>query len=143
VRDLYQRKEELWARNGRSNLARQSDFHVIAGFFNMPHSCDMGQTALLPLLRKACRGFFIIRLSCTAQHKIKNAFGWIDGTVTIFESRDPKQQNWSPNRHFTVYCLYICPVIQVVVSLCYLYMRLTPYRVSSPSRQKPMFVLPI
>jgi hypothetical protein len=36
VIDLYSRKEELWARNGRSNLARQSDFHVIDGFFNMP-----------------------------------------------------------------------------------------------------------
>jgi hypothetical protein len=28
--------------NGRSNLARQSDFHVITGFFNMQQSCDMG-----------------------------------------------------------------------------------------------------
>jgi hypothetical protein len=28
-------------RNGRSNLARQSYFHVIAGFFNMPQSCDI------------------------------------------------------------------------------------------------------
>jgi hypothetical protein len=57
VINLYWRKEVLWARNGRSNLARQSDFHVIAWFFNMPQSCDMGQTALLPLRRKACRGF--------------------------------------------------------------------------------------
>jgi hypothetical protein len=47
VRDLYCRKEELWARNGRLNLARQSDFHVIAGFFYMPQSCDMGQTDML------------------------------------------------------------------------------------------------
>jgi hypothetical protein len=46
---LCERKEEVWARNGRSNLARQSDFHVIAGFFNMPQSCDVGQMALLPL----------------------------------------------------------------------------------------------
>jgi hypothetical protein len=61
LRDLYKRKEELWARNGRSNLARQSDFHVITGFFNMPQSCDMGQTALLPLRRKACCGFFRLK----------------------------------------------------------------------------------
>jgi hypothetical protein len=27
---------------------------VIVGFFNMPQSCDMGQTALLPLRWKAC-----------------------------------------------------------------------------------------
>jgi hypothetical protein len=27
-------------------------------FFYMPQSCDMGQTALLPLRRKACCGFF-------------------------------------------------------------------------------------
>jgi hypothetical protein len=43
MRDLCERKEELWARNVRSNLARQSDFHVIAGFLNMPQNCDMGQ----------------------------------------------------------------------------------------------------
>jgi hypothetical protein len=54
MRDLCERKEEVWARNGRSDLTRQSDFHVIAGFFNMPQSYDMGQTALLILRRKAC-----------------------------------------------------------------------------------------
>jgi hypothetical protein len=43
--------------NGRPNFARQSNFYVIAGFFNMPQSCGMGQTALLPLRRKACWGF--------------------------------------------------------------------------------------
>jgi hypothetical protein len=31
---------------------------VIIGFFYMPQSCDMGQTALLPFRRKACWGFF-------------------------------------------------------------------------------------
>jgi hypothetical protein len=36
---------------------RESDFHVIAGFFNMPQSCDMRQTTLHPLRRKACWGF--------------------------------------------------------------------------------------
>jgi hypothetical protein len=48
MRDLCERKEEVWARNGRPNFARQPDFHIIVVFFNMPHSCDMGQTALLP-----------------------------------------------------------------------------------------------
>jgi hypothetical protein len=38
-------KEGVWARNGRSNFARQSDFHVIAEFFHMPQSCNMGQTS--------------------------------------------------------------------------------------------------
>jgi hypothetical protein len=51
VRDLYQRKVELWARNVRSNLTTST---VVVGFFYMPQSCDMGQTALLPLRRKAC-----------------------------------------------------------------------------------------
>jgi hypothetical protein len=32
----------------------KSDFHVIAGLFNMPQISDMGQTALLSLRRKAC-----------------------------------------------------------------------------------------
>jgi hypothetical protein len=58
MRDLCERKQEVWARNGRPNFDRQSDFHVISGFFYMPHICDMGQTALLPLRRKACCGFF-------------------------------------------------------------------------------------
>jgi hypothetical protein len=31
---------------------------VIVGFFYMPQSCDVGPTALLPLRRKACLGFF-------------------------------------------------------------------------------------
>jgi hypothetical protein len=57
MRDLCEQKEEVWARNSRPNFGRQSDFHVIAGFFNMPQSCDMGQTALLPFRRKACWGF--------------------------------------------------------------------------------------
>jgi hypothetical protein len=40
------------------NYGREiANFHVIAGFFNMPQSCDMGQKALLPLRRKACWGF--------------------------------------------------------------------------------------
>jgi hypothetical protein len=34
------------------------DFHVILEIFYMPQICDMGQTALLPLQRKACRRFF-------------------------------------------------------------------------------------
>jgi hypothetical protein len=34
------------------------DLHVSVGFFNMPQSCDMGQTALLSLRGKACIGYF-------------------------------------------------------------------------------------
>ena len=35
-----------------------SDFHVNLGIFYMPQIYDMGPTALLPLRRKACWGFF-------------------------------------------------------------------------------------
>jgi hypothetical protein len=56
-------------RNSWSNLARQSDFHVIDGFFNLQQSCDMGQTALLPLRRKACWGFFLPEKS--------DSFSWV------------------------------------------------------------------
>jgi hypothetical protein len=42
MRDLCERKEEVWERNGRPNFDRQSDFRVIAGFFNMPQSCRRG-----------------------------------------------------------------------------------------------------
>jgi hypothetical protein len=51
-------RRNLWARNGPSNLAQQCDSDVTVGIFYMPQICDMGQTALLPLRRKACWGFF-------------------------------------------------------------------------------------
>ena len=35
-----------------------SDFHINLGIFYMPQIYDMGLTALLPLRRKACCGFF-------------------------------------------------------------------------------------
>jgi hypothetical protein len=40
------------------NLAESSDFHDNLGIFYMLQICDMGQTALLPLRRKACWGVF-------------------------------------------------------------------------------------
>jgi hypothetical protein len=36
------------------NFADNGGFHAIVGIFYMPQISDMGQTALLPLLRKAC-----------------------------------------------------------------------------------------
>jgi hypothetical protein len=53
VGDLYWRKEELWARYGRSNLARNFNLDAITGFFCMLLICDMGQAALHTLWRKA------------------------------------------------------------------------------------------
>jgi hypothetical protein len=49
VRDLCQRKVELWARNGQSNLAYNANSMGIVGVFYMPQSCDTGPMALLPL----------------------------------------------------------------------------------------------
>jgi hypothetical protein len=40
------------------NFADNGDFHVTVGFFYMPQICDMGPTALLPLRRTGCSGFF-------------------------------------------------------------------------------------
>ena len=40
------------------NLTENSDLHATLGIFYMPQICDMGPTALLPLRRKACWGFF-------------------------------------------------------------------------------------
>jgi hypothetical protein len=55
ARDLYQRKVELFmGKKCFDNFGLESDFHVILGIFYMPHICDMGQMALLPLRRKAC-----------------------------------------------------------------------------------------
>jgi len=41
-----------------SNFCLNSDFHANLGIFYMPQIYDMGPTALLPLWRKACWGFF-------------------------------------------------------------------------------------
>jgi hypothetical protein len=55
VRNLQQKKVELFMGKKCSEKFRlESDFHVIPGIFYMPQICDMGQTALLPLQRKAC-----------------------------------------------------------------------------------------
>ena len=40
------------------NFYLNSDFHLNLGIFYMPQIYDMGPTALLPLRRKACCGFF-------------------------------------------------------------------------------------
>jgi hypothetical protein len=40
------------------NLAESSEFHATLGIFYMPQIYDMGQTALRPLRRKSCWGFF-------------------------------------------------------------------------------------
>ena len=48
-----QRKVELWARKTSG-----SNFHLSLGIFYIPQIYDMGPTALLPLRRKACWGFF-------------------------------------------------------------------------------------
>ena len=41
-----------------SNFCLNSDFHVNLGNFYVPQIYDMGPTALFPLRRKACWGFF-------------------------------------------------------------------------------------
>jgi hypothetical protein len=54
------RKGELWARNVRK-FCLNADFHFIfRDLFHALHAVnyDMGPTALLPLRRKACWGFF-------------------------------------------------------------------------------------
>ena len=47
------------------------DFHAYTfGLVYMPQICDMGQTALLPLRRKACWGFF--------RPEKSDGFGWFE-----------------------------------------------------------------
>jgi hypothetical protein len=45
----------------------------MTGFFYMPQICDTGRTALLPLRRKACCGFFRLK-NLTASAGFKPAF---------------------------------------------------------------------
>jgi hypothetical protein len=54
-----QRRERLLVAEGgtlcgREMFGREFDFNVILGIYYMPQICDMGQTALLSLRRKAC-----------------------------------------------------------------------------------------
>ena len=66
ARCLYVRKDARDPSSERRNWGREivwyfclnSDFHVNLGISYMPQICDMGPTALLPLRRKACWGFF-------------------------------------------------------------------------------------
>ena len=53
ARDLYQRRRELLP----MNFASKSVIHERTRFFYMPQSWDMGHILLLPLRRKAFRGF--------------------------------------------------------------------------------------
>ena len=55
ARDLQQRKVEPFVGEKCSDkFGLESEIHVILGIFYMPQIRDMGQTALLPLRRKAC-----------------------------------------------------------------------------------------
>jgi len=47
-----------YGREISGNFAESGDFHVTFDFFYMPHIYGMGPTALFPLRRKACWGFF-------------------------------------------------------------------------------------
>ena len=47
-----------YGREISENSAESGDFHFTFGFFYMPKIYNMGPTALLPLRRKACWGFF-------------------------------------------------------------------------------------
>jgi hypothetical protein len=48
---------ETRARNMAAEFCRRAPI-VFVGFFNMPQIYDMGPTALLPLRRKSCYGFY-------------------------------------------------------------------------------------
>jgi hypothetical protein len=59
---------------------------VIVGFFYMPQSCDMGQTALLPLRRKTCWGFFARKISygyCNQTKSDSAVIVWDTNVITI------------------------------------------------------------
>jgi hypothetical protein len=48
---------ETRVRNMAAEFCRRVPI-MLVGFFNMPQTYDMGPTALLPLRRKACYGFY-------------------------------------------------------------------------------------
>ena len=58
--DARDRSSERWNCGGEivRNFCLNSDFHLNLGIFYVPQIYDMGTTALIPLRRKACWGFF-------------------------------------------------------------------------------------
>jgi hypothetical protein len=52
------RERGNYGREMTGNFAENGDFHAIVGTFYIPQICDMWPTALLPLRRKVCWGFF-------------------------------------------------------------------------------------
>jgi hypothetical protein len=84
VWDLFQRKVELWARNGRSNWAYNATSTAIVGVFYMPQSCD---TALLPLRRKAYWEFFARKIR--RLRPVLNPRTWVP-EASMLTTRPPK-----------------------------------------------------
>jgi hypothetical protein len=120
VRDLQQRKVELFVGEKCSDkFCLQFDFHVIVEIFYMPQICDMWHTALLPLRRKACWGFFALK-NPTASAGFEPANLGTKGQHAT--SRPPKHigPNWYPwcksfnNGRIAVFSLhYQCKRTQV------------------------------
>jgi hypothetical protein len=84
-----QREVELWARMVSSNFDEMAPFLRHLGIFYMPQIYDMGPTALLPLRRKACWGFFFFRPknpTASAGFEPANL-----GTASMLTTRPPKQ----------------------------------------------------
>jgi hypothetical protein len=58
MRETSSREKGNYGREITGNFADNGDFHAVVGIFYMLQICDMRETALLPLRRKACWGFF-------------------------------------------------------------------------------------
>jgi hypothetical protein len=57
------RERGNYGREITGNFAYNGDFHATVGIFYMPQICDMGPTALLPLLRRHVEDFFALKKS--------------------------------------------------------------------------------
>jgi len=84
----------LWARNVPTNFDLQFNFHVILGICYIPQICDMGQTALIPLRRKAYWGLFALKNpTASAGFQLANygthgqhANSWTTERVTVWQA---------------------------------------------------------
>jgi hypothetical protein len=84
-------------------------------FFYMPQICDMGPTALLPLRKKACWGFFSPRKIWRLRPDLY-PWTWVPG-ASMLTTRPPKPLCFTVTSNYR-FCIYspLCPPLHLAAA---------------------------